>query len=153
MKSVVSRELLGRLVRQAWVQWAREQPGPKPSWLLPWEELDAGQREVDMRIGVALFEWGRSLAWEKAERGAPSYHDLHITTAEIPRTSIFNLPYGYEVHCSRTAGWQLWNMNDGYERARLIAGEYAGRDKWLVLDVGGIVIVGPGDRAREEEDD
>ena len=50
------RELAGRYVRQAWVEWAREQPDPKASWLLPWEELDDGQREVDMRIGAALFE-------------------------------------------------------------------------------------------------
>lgn len=53
------RELLGRLVRQIWIEWAREQDDPKPSWLLPWEELDDGQREVDMRIGETLFEAGR----------------------------------------------------------------------------------------------
>lgn len=52
------RELLGRLVRQVWVQWAREQPDAKPSWLLSWEELDDGQREADMRIGAALFDAG-----------------------------------------------------------------------------------------------
>jgi hypothetical protein len=52
------RELLGRLVRQAWLKWAREQPEQKPSWLVPWEELDDGQREVDMRIGDALFDAG-----------------------------------------------------------------------------------------------
>lgn len=52
------RELVGRLVRQVWVQWAREQPDPKPSWLLPWEGLDDGQREADMRIGAALFDAG-----------------------------------------------------------------------------------------------
>jgi len=53
------RELLGRLVRQVWVEWAAEQHDPKPSWLLPWEELDDGQKEVDMRIGLALFEAGK----------------------------------------------------------------------------------------------
>jgi hypothetical protein len=51
---VTSREDLGRLVRQTWVDWAREQPDPKPSWLMPWEDLDDGQREVDMRIGEAV---------------------------------------------------------------------------------------------------
>lgn len=49
-----SREALGRLVRETWVEWAREQPDPKPSWLVPWEDLDEGQREVDMRIGEAV---------------------------------------------------------------------------------------------------
>jgi hypothetical protein len=50
------REPLGRLVRDTWVTWAREQPNPKPSWLAPWDELDDGQREVDMRIGAAVAE-------------------------------------------------------------------------------------------------
>jgi hypothetical protein len=49
-----SRELLGRVVRAAWVAWAKEQPDPKPSWLTGWDELDDGQREVDMRIGAAV---------------------------------------------------------------------------------------------------
>ena len=53
------REAVGALVRQIWVEWAREQPDPKPSWLLSWEQLDAGQREVDMRIGTALFTAGQ----------------------------------------------------------------------------------------------
>lgn len=56
------RELLGRWVRQVWVRWASEQDDPKPSWLLGWVELDDGQREVDMRIGEALFEAGRAFA-------------------------------------------------------------------------------------------
>lgn len=55
----MTREELGRAVRQVWVAWAHEQPAPKPSWLLPWEALDDGQREVDMRIGEALHETGR----------------------------------------------------------------------------------------------
>lgn len=74
----------------------------------------------------------------------PSYHDLHITTAAIPRTSIFNLAYGLEVTCNRVAGWQLWDMNQvqrpaGLNQAPgvLLAGEYDGPDKWLVLDVAG----------------
>lgn len=54
------RELLGRLVRQVWLDWAREQENPKASWLLSWEDLDDGQREVDMRIGEVLFERGRT---------------------------------------------------------------------------------------------
>lgn len=47
-------EALGRLVREAWVAWAREQDDPKPSWLVPWEELGDGQREADIRIGEAV---------------------------------------------------------------------------------------------------
>ena len=51
------REPLGRIVREAWVAWAKEQPDPKPSWLVGWDELDSGQREVDMRIGHAVANY------------------------------------------------------------------------------------------------
>jgi hypothetical protein len=59
MKPAEPRLGLGMMVRQIWVTWAREQPHPKLSWLLPWDRLDAGQQEVDMRIGAALFEAGQ----------------------------------------------------------------------------------------------
>jgi hypothetical protein len=53
-----SDEDLGRRVRDEWVAWARGQPDPKPSWLVPWDGLDEGQRAVDIRIGRALFDLG-----------------------------------------------------------------------------------------------
>lgn len=79
----------------------------------------------------------------------PSYHDLHITTAEIERTSIFNLPYGLEVSCHRVGGWSLWDMSQTNPHEGIIlpskgvclAGEYDDDGKWLVLDVDGHVIV------------
>jgi hypothetical protein len=81
---------------------------------------------------------------ETAGADSPSYHDLHITTAQIPRTSIFNLPYGLQVTCSRVAGWQLWEMPQviplDVSRGILLAEEYGGPEKWLVLDVAGHVI-------------
>jgi len=49
------RETGGRLVRKVWVTWAKEQPNPKPSWLVPWEELSEPDREVDRRIFEACF--------------------------------------------------------------------------------------------------
>lgn len=66
---------------------------------------------------------------------APTYHDLYITTAEIPRTSIFDLPYGWEVSCTRVAGWTLWHTGQQDQ----IAGEYG--ERGLRLDVAGVVIV------------
>lgn len=66
------------------------------------------------------------------ENTAPSYHDLHITTAHIPRTSISDLPFGYEVTCNRVGGWCLWDGNN-----QRLAGEY---DEGLRLDVAGHVI-------------
>ena len=51
------REPLGRLVRETWVAWACEQRDRKLSWLVPWDNLDDGQREVDMRIGEAVANY------------------------------------------------------------------------------------------------
>lgn len=52
-------EVLGKLVRRVWVQWAQELTDPKPSWLIPWHELDEDQQDIDMQIGSELFELGR----------------------------------------------------------------------------------------------
>jgi hypothetical protein len=49
---------LGRMVREVWIEWAREQPNPKPSWLLSWEEIEESDREVDRRIGLRLYDRG-----------------------------------------------------------------------------------------------
>lgn len=49
------RETLGRIAREAWVKWARCQPNPKPSWLVPWEELAESDKEADRQIGEAIF--------------------------------------------------------------------------------------------------
>ncbi|CAB4137600.1 hypothetical protein UFOVP326_42 [uncultured Caudovirales phage] len=69
----------------------------------------------------------------------PSYHDLHITTAEIARTPIYNLPFSVQVKCNRVGGWEVWEIWDGSER--LLGGEYAGPENGLRLDVAGRVIV------------
>ena len=67
-----------------------------------------------------------------------SYHDLEIETAEIARTSIFNLPYGLSVTCCRVAGWELWK--DHRPRGgQLLAGEFS--SNWLRLTLGDTVIV------------
>ena len=68
-----------------------------------------------------------------------SYHDLYVTTEEIPRTSIFDLPYGFSVECSRQTGWTLSFTNLDTMGMRVVAGEY--NDNWMVLDVKGHVIV------------
>lgn len=56
----VDREHLGQEVRAEWVAWAKEQPGPKASWLVPWEGLGEPDKEVDRRIGERLFRLGAS---------------------------------------------------------------------------------------------
>jgi hypothetical protein len=53
-------DAIGALVREVWVEWAAEQPDPKPSWLTPWEDLDEGQRQVDKRIGATIAAVARA---------------------------------------------------------------------------------------------
>ena len=69
---------------------------------------------------------------------APSYHDLYITTAEIERVSIMNLPYRVQVTCSRVSGWEVWARPERSLKEELLGGEYAMRG--LRLDVNGVVI-------------
>ena len=69
----------------------------------------------------------------------PSYHDLHITTEKIQRTSIFNLPFRLQIHCTRVAGWQAWAVREGDLEEELLGGEYG--PPHLRLDVAGHVIV------------
>ena len=51
------RDTLGRFVREAWVRWAETQPTPKPSWLLPYDELSEADKEADRQIGEAVARW------------------------------------------------------------------------------------------------
>lgn len=70
-----------------------------------------------------------------------SYHDVHVTTATIPRTALSALPYGYELTCNRVGGWCLWGPPDRPvpygTRPKLVGGEY---DRGLRVDVAGHVI-------------
>jgi hypothetical protein len=52
------RDDLGRMVREAWVAWAKEQCAPKPSWLAPYDDLSEADKEADRRIGKALYSAG-----------------------------------------------------------------------------------------------
>lgn len=54
----VRREVLGRMVREIWIEWAKEQPIVKPSWLVPFDDLSEPDKEVDRRIGERLFGFG-----------------------------------------------------------------------------------------------
>jgi NTP pyrophosphatase (non-canonical NTP hydrolase) len=49
------RDYGGRLVREAWVRWAKTQPSPKASWLVPYEELSEPDKEADRQIAEALW--------------------------------------------------------------------------------------------------
>jgi hypothetical protein len=57
------REFLGRVVRAAWIIWAKKQPNPKPHWLLEYDDLSEPEKEVDRQIAEAvergLLIWNR----------------------------------------------------------------------------------------------
>lgn len=52
-------DMLGREVRAEWIAWAKEQSNPKPSWLVPWEDMSEPDREAYRRIGIRLANIGR----------------------------------------------------------------------------------------------
>lgn len=56
---------LGRVVRQAWVEWAETQPDPKPSWLVSYDQLSDADKQADMKIGCAV------VAFIRGELGQP----------------------------------------------------------------------------------
>lgn len=66
------RDRLGRKVREAWVIWAKQQPNPKPSWLLPYDELSEPNKEADRQIGEAV-------ATEQRERDAGKVAHIKVT--------------------------------------------------------------------------
>lgn len=82
-ESAGSGESLGQLVRETWIEWAQEQPDPKPSWLTPWDDLDEGQREVDTRIGATVAAVAR--AAEVSARVAEQ-ESVHADLALLLRT-------------------------------------------------------------------
>lgn len=51
------RDTLGRMVREAWVRWAETQAAPKPSWLLPYDDLAEADKEADRQIGETIARW------------------------------------------------------------------------------------------------
>jgi hypothetical protein len=76
----VSRDWLGRRVRETWIRWARTQPDPKPSWLAPWEDLGATDREADRLIGEDLF----GLGWEEGQAYGRE-HVIHVNAEDAAR--------------------------------------------------------------------
>lgn len=50
----MTRDDLGRLVREAWVKYCIETGDTKPSHLTPYDELSEWDKEADRRIGEAV---------------------------------------------------------------------------------------------------
>lgn len=45
---------LGRIIRETWIQWAKEQDRPKEDWLAPYEDTPENIKDVDRRLGAAI---------------------------------------------------------------------------------------------------
>lgn len=68
----MTRDELGKIVRDAWIEWAKQQPNPKTSWLVPYEELEEPDKEADRMIAEAVLaameprwsrEWPKEPGW------------------------------------------------------------------------------------------
>ena len=51
----MNTEKLGMIVRETWVKWAREQPVIREHWTDLWDQLSEPNKEVDRRIGAAIY--------------------------------------------------------------------------------------------------
>lgn len=62
--SGISYRVLGKTVRDIWVQWARSQGNPNPKHLETWAEIQVTQPEqveVDILIGKSIAD----LVWQQ----------------------------------------------------------------------------------------
>lgn len=48
-------ETWAEAIREAWVAWAKGQPNPKPSWLVPWDKCDEQTKDADRYIARYLL--------------------------------------------------------------------------------------------------
>jgi hypothetical protein len=96
-------EALGRLVRRVWVEFAKTQPNPKPHHLLPWEDLDEPNKEVDRLIGRAVATAAIESAFEAVMRQPVSAPDERRAMVAEARRSLriapaVEAPPGYRTH-------------------------------------------------------
>lgn len=70
----IDRERLGQFVRDAWIRWAQTQPNPKPSWLVPYDDLSEPDKEADRQIGEAIARWTLVFDAQRLARAAPQSH-------------------------------------------------------------------------------
>lgn len=111
----MTRDELGRIVREAWVRWARKQPSPKPSWLVPYDELSEADKEADRQIGEAVSaawaELARSRAAGANAAAGGAGASLHCLADEM-------------CFCERCGEYDAWPHDD-------FGGERMCRDCWL----------------------
>ena len=67
-----------------------------------------------------------------------SYHDV-VIIIDGKRYDLFNLPYGYQITCTRVGGWELWYKEFDMEYKQ-VGGEYD--SKSFQIEVAGKIICG-----------
>lgn len=160
------REALGRLVREIWVAWARENPvrcdacrggcavypycrlcedstcdhecprgdpctacggsgkRPKPSWVAPWEELSESDREVDRRIGEALYRRGVEAKREAMPRLVARVRELETELARLPQLEAVELAAReYTEACDAAAKTTFRDPGWGAAHGRMLEAE------------------------------
>lgn len=114
---------------------------PNPSWWY-WPIL------FGVIYGANWFAyWQRKFRREQALKEL-SFRNVYITTPRIMRQRLTDLPYGVRIVCDRAAGWRVFAGKDDRpreivvsEHRELLAGEFDGPDRWLILDINGQTIV------------
>lgn len=117
----MTRDELGEMVRNVWIQWAKEQPEPKPSWLVPYSDLSEEDKEADRMIGEALFHRG-AMRVLLAQTSYPveirlrlKYKDL---TIEATRLDMLPVPPAVGM-------WWTWQKGQHSEALQFKAAGYA----------------------------
>jgi len=102
------RDALGRRVREVWVAWAKRQPSPKPSWLVPYDELSEADKEADRCIGAALWGDGFRCGLDAAQSpfridSSPSAPG-EVVLWRFHGTAGFRTPAWNEMYCYEGCG-------------------------------------------------
>lgn len=107
--SLPDRDKLGAMVRQVWVAWAREQPNPKPSWLIEWYCLNESDKEVDRRIGERLFSEGLKAAASSSVDNAWTWKNCRSVSFNADLID----PSGLPNPKPRDESQDMWVFEDG----------------------------------------
>jgi len=98
VEAIARRDALGRRVREVWIEWAKTQPNPKPSWVVPYDELDEADKEADRCIGSALYGDGIEVGMRMQSAMRAALPDPRPTEAEAEDAlHDIGMPYRFRV--------------------------------------------------------
>lgn len=80
--SDTERESLGRIVREAWVQYCKETGDSKTSHIVPWEGISEWDKEADRRIGEAVYVAATAASEATVRRAVEATRDAAIRCGE-----------------------------------------------------------------------